>query len=298
MEYSGEEGSGEMVPSTVKAFSMKRASGTAIAYKAQTQKSSIHRRDVGEEEFDNQISEVAQYGRVQFWDARFLEDGTEPFDWYYGYEYFRGVILENVPTDKRVMVAGVGSSTMAEELVADGYTNVVAQDISRVAIAQLRIRNKALAAITYETCNMTDSNLPPGSFGAIIDKALLDSLMCSSMGNNVVGQYVAEVIRLLADDGVFVCISHGGPEDLLSLLEQYDLDEPGYTPWYIDVCAVLKPQMLEGEELDADNPDHLYWCYTATKDPLMVKRRSDREEKMRGKNKKKYVKPTVKAPNL
>lgn len=90
-------------------------------------------------------------------------------------------------------------------------------------------------------------------------QALLDALLCSAMGNNgeamsvwfyslhsvpsslpplpftslppVVQQYVNEVERLLSEDGAFVCVSHMGPEDALPLLEQYDLDEPFYTPW-------------------------------------------------------------------
>lgn len=155
--------------SSEKPFNMRRANGTAMSLKASQQKSSIHRRDVGEEEFDNVISEVAQYGRVQFWDARYAEE-TEPFEWYYPYSYFRDIIIENAPRDKRIMVAGVGSSTMAEDLAEDGYLDIVAQDISRVAIAQLRIRNKHLPQISYAACNMTDSDLPAGSFQAIVDK--------------------------------------------------------------------------------------------------------------------------------
>lgn len=165
------------IPSSVKTLNMRRANGTAIARKAAQQKSTIHRRDVGEEEFDNVISEVAQYGRVQFWDARYAEE-IEPFEWYYPYNYFRDIIVENAPRDKRIMVAGVGSSTMAEDLAADGYTDIVAQDISRVALAQLRIRNKHLSQITYAACNMTDSDLPAGSFQAIVDKVQRGCFVC------------------------------------------------------------------------------------------------------------------------
>lgn len=34
----------------------------------------------GQEEFDDVISDHAQYGRIQFWDERYLKD-QEPFEW-------------------------------------------------------------------------------------------------------------------------------------------------------------------------------------------------------------------------
>lgn len=43
---------------------------------------------------------------------------------------------------------------------------------------------------------------------------------------------------MLKENGVFIIISHGNPEMRLTYLEQYDIDEPHYTPWFIDVQAV------------------------------------------------------------
>jgi hypothetical protein len=277
---------------------MVEHSGTALGLARARMKSSIQHREVGEDEFDNVIGDDAQYARVQFWDAHFLEE-PEPFEWYYGYEYFRDVIRENIPLDKKVMIVGVGSSHFPEDMVADGYADIVAQDISRVAIAQIQARCKHIPEIKYETSNMTDTNLPAESVFAIIDKGLLDSLLCSATGNATVQQYVNEVERILDNNsGVFVVVSHSGPEDMLPFLEQYDIDEPFYTPWYVDVQAVLKPAMLENEELNADNPEHLYWCYTAVKNEVLVIRKKTRLEKDANKKKKAFKKPTKAAPNL
>ena len=41
---------------------------------------------------------------------------------------------------------------------------------------------------------MTDTDLPPSSVDAVVDKALLDSLLCSDTGPVTVSQYVYEVI--------------------------------------------------------------------------------------------------------
>jgi 2-polyprenyl-3-methyl-5-hydroxy-6-metoxy-1,4-benzoquinol methylase len=76
------------------------------------------------------------------------------------------------------MVAGCGNSNMLEDMALDGYTNIVGADISRVVIAQLRIRLAKYPQISFFQGQITDTNLKEESFDAIIDKALLDSLLC------------------------------------------------------------------------------------------------------------------------
>lgn len=102
----------------------------------------------GENDFDNQYSDCAQYGRIQFWDDRYAKE-TEPFEWYYGYEYFRETIQEYVKKDAKVMVAGCGSSNMLIEMAEDGYQDIVGADISRVVIHQQKTRCRGLPAISF-----------------------------------------------------------------------------------------------------------------------------------------------------
>jgi hypothetical protein len=143
-------------------------------------------------EFDDFISDAAQYGRIQFWDFRYANE-HEPFEWYYGYSHFRETIQDCVPLDSKVMVAGCGSSNMLGDMADDGYTNIIGADWSRVVIAQLKYRYKDYPEINFFQGNMTDTDLPEGSINAIIDKALLDSLLCTQMSTVAVQQYVFEV---------------------------------------------------------------------------------------------------------
>ncbi len=278
---------------------VKASLGKPDVRDAQNKRNSLVPPKVGEEEFDNLVPDVAQYGRVQFWDQRYIQE-SEPFEWYYPFEYFKGAVLDNIAFDKKVMIAGCGTSNMPEDLIIEGYKNVIGQDISRVAIKMQEIRCKHLSEnVKFMTGNMTDMDLQDGFVDAIIDKALLDSLYCSAMGETVVAQYVNEVIRLLSAEGVFIVISYLPPEDCLPLLEQFDIDEPYYTPWLIEVQAVLKPPQFESERMDFDDPSHLYWVYIATKKGWMVKLKEQRENKLKLKMKKaKTKKPTKKAPNL
>lgn len=206
--------------------------------------------DVGEDEFDDLVSDAAQYGRVQFWDERYAKE-TDPFEWYYGYDFFKYIIREWVARESHVMVAGCGSSNMLEDMALDGYENIVGADLSRVAIANKKIRlGDRYPQISFFQGTMCDTNLPAASVDAIIDKALLDSLLCGGMGSVMVQQYIIECDRLLNDNGVLIIISHGNPEQRLLYLEQYDVDEPHFTTWFVEVQAVVKPKAFDDEDLD------------------------------------------------
>lgn len=146
----------------------------------------------GEEEFDDVISDDAQYGRIQFWDLKYATE-HEPFEWYYPYERFRQTLTENIPRDYKVMIAGCGSSSMPGDMVQDGYRSVLCADLSRVVMTQLKYRYQDVPEIAFFQGTMTDTDLPEASFGAVIDKALFDSLLCTPTGSVTVQQYVNEV---------------------------------------------------------------------------------------------------------
>jgi EEF1A lysine methyltransferase 4 len=280
-------------------LTVKNSLGKPDARDSKNVRNSLVPQKNGEEEFDNLVPDVAQYGRVQFWDDRYLVE-SEPFEWYHPYDYYRDAIMDSIKLESKVMVAGCGTSNMPEDLVADGYQNVTAQDISRIAIEQQKVRCKHLSEnIKCITGNMTDMDMEEETVDAIIDKALLDSLYCSAMGETAVAQYINEVIRLLSPEGVFFVVSYMPPEDCLPMLEQFDIDEPYYTPWIIEVQAMLKPKQFEDEIMDPDDPSHLYWVYIARKNDVMVTLKKTKENKLKLKAKKaKKKKATTKAPNL
>jgi SAM-dependent methyltransferase len=242
--------------------------------------SKLTSKEKGVEEFDDVISDVAQYGRVQYWEGRYANE-HEPFEWYFSYDYFQETVRSYIPLDRRVLIAGCGTSHMLGDMADDGYQQLVGADTSRVAIAQLKYRYRDYEQITFFQGNMTDTDLPDASFGAIIDKALFDSLLCTQMGNASIAQYVQEVSedrldmfdlvsqsfffsttltifptsslrfsvvfkrtrqveRLLDETGVFIIVSFGNPEQRLPHIEQYDIDEPHFTPWVVEVQAVRK----------------------------------------------------------
>lgn len=106
---------------------------------------------------------------------------------------YRNIILDNIPKSGRVMVAGCGNSYMMEDMVSDGYTNVVGADLSRVVIEQMKSRCSDIPEISFFQGNMMDTDLPEKTYDAIIDKALFDSIVCSHLGTADCAMYVKEV---------------------------------------------------------------------------------------------------------
>jgi hypothetical protein len=143
---------------------------------------------------------------------------------------------------------------------------------------------------------MMDTDLPESSFSGVIDKAVFDSIICSGVGSTSVKQYLLEVIRLLNDDGCFICISHGNPEQRLPYLEQYDLELPAFTPWTVEVLAIQKPRMFKGEDLPSDDPNSYYFVYICNMSEDLKKKQELKTSKgQQVRRKKKHKK---KAPAL
>lgn len=242
-------------------------------------------KQVGEEEFENQYSDQCNYNRIHFWDQRYLED-QEPFEWYYPYAQFKEIINERVAKEARIMDAGCGSSEMLMDLAEDGFQNLLGCDISRVVIDQLKARYKDYPEIELFCGNMEDTNLPKGSLDCIIDKGLFDSILCNLRSDESIANYVSEVERLLVDDGIFICISYGAPNDRLKHLENYDIDLPNFTPWYTDVIAIEKPREWDGEHLDQELLSTFYFVYICRMEPKLCKQKRDRVKVLARKRKK------------
>eukprot|EP00598_Pedospumella_elongata_P010213 CAMPEP_0184989994 /NCGR_PEP_ID=MMETSP1098-20130426/30608_1 /TAXON_ID=89044 /ORGANISM="Spumella elongata, Strain CCAP 955/1" /LENGTH=278 /DNA_ID=CAMNT_0027515111 /DNA_START=36 /DNA_END=868 /DNA_ORIENTATION=- len=274
-----------------------RSSSSAGGKRPHAQKHVLAVPNVGDEEFDDVISDNAQYGRIQFWDLKYAEE-HEAFEWYYGYGSFRETIRDNIPLEGNVMIAGCGSSNMIGDMADDGYERLVAADLSRVVMTQLKYRYQDYPQISFFQGTLTDTDLPEGSFDAIVDKGLFDALLCTQTGALTVAQYVYEAERLLNDTGVFIIISYGNPEQRLPFLEQHDIDVPRYTPWMVEVQALLKPKEFPEEELDSADPNSYYFVYIITKRIEMVMKKNVKLGRLNKKQMKALQPTRRRAPNL
>ena len=70
--------------------------------------------------------------------------------------------------------------------------------------------NKYPQEIAYHNMDVRDMNaFKDGQFDYVIDKALLDSIICGPDPLKVSEQMLSEIHRVLKPQGAYICISHG-----------------------------------------------------------------------------------------
>uniref|UniRef100_M4CGV0 Methyltransferase type 11 domain-containing protein n=1 Tax=Brassica campestris TaxID=3711 RepID=M4CGV0_BRACM len=117
------------------------------------------------------------YGDAHYWDARYVQDALS-FDWYQRYSSLRPFVRNFVPTSSRVLMVGCGNSLMSEDMVKDGYEDIVNVDISSVAIEMMQTKYASVPQLKYMQMDVRDmSYFADDSFDTVIDKGTLDSLM-------------------------------------------------------------------------------------------------------------------------
>ncbi|XP_011008275.1 PREDICTED: methyltransferase-like protein 13 isoform X2 [Populus euphratica] len=152
------------------------------------------------------------YGDALYWDARYVQE-AESFDWYQRYASLRPFVRRYIPTSSRVLMVGCGNALMSEDMVDDGYENIMNVDISSVAIDLMRRKYEHMPQLNYMEMDVRDmSFFPDESFDAVIDKGTLDSLMCGGDAPISAARMLGEVSRLLKPGGIYMLITYGDPK--------------------------------------------------------------------------------------
>ncbi|KAL5700404.1 hypothetical protein ACHQM5_025848 [Ranunculus cassubicifolius] len=156
------------------------------------------------------------YGEPGYWDNRYSVD-PGPFDWYQKYPSLAPLLHLYVSLHQRILVVGCGNAALSEEMVKDGYTNVINIDISSVVIHAMQNKYPQHTYIKMDVRDMKE--FQSASFDAVIDKGTLDSLLCGSNSQINATAMLEEVGRVLKHGGVYILITYGAPAYRLSLLK-------------------------------------------------------------------------------
>ncbi|CAH9085372.1 unnamed protein product [Cuscuta epithymum] len=125
---------------------------------------------------------------------------------------------------------------MSEEMVKDGYVEIVNVDISSVAIDMMRKKYEHVGELQYMQMDVRDMSLfPDDSFDSVIDKGTLDSLMCGTNAPISACQMLGEVNRILKPGGVYMLITYGDPT-----VRMPHLNRPVYS-WNIELYNIPRP---------------------------------------------------------
>ncbi|RZC79008.1 hypothetical protein C5167_003201 [Papaver somniferum] len=81
------------------------------------------------------------YGDATYWDARYIKEAGA-FDWYQRYSSLRPFFLKFIPFSSRILMVGCGNAVLSEDMVKDGYEDIMNTDISSVAIEMMKKKYK------------------------------------------------------------------------------------------------------------------------------------------------------------
>ena len=161
---------------------------------------------------------MANYGKVEYWEDRYQKD-KEQFDWLQRYfpplgnTIMRDVIAQYTQSTSQVLIVGCGNSRLPEEMYEDGYQHITSVDLSysAIKIQQEEYKDK-YANLTFKQMDVRNLQFKDGTFDVVIDKALLDAMVCGDGAKGNTESMLKEIHRVLSPTGVYICISHGKEE--------------------------------------------------------------------------------------
>jgi len=199
------------------------------------------------------------FGDMAYWDDRYAKATKDHYDWYgtwnLGQLTIRQHVLPFMPVStEHILQIGCGNSRLAEELLDDGYSNIVNVDISQKVVDKMADRFSGRQGLKFLQMDATSMSFENNSFDVVFEKGTLDAMYTGSP--DLVRRTVLEVLRVLRSGGLFVSLSFGIPET------RKELNASGVPTW-----ARFRTMTLGDEDVaDVGSADsRAYQLYLMTK---------------------------------
>ena len=99
---------------------------------------------------------------------------------------------------------------MAEEIIDDGFKKVTCIDMSYSCIKLMQDEYKeSYPQLSFTQMDVRNLQFPNGSFDVVVDKSLMDAMVCGDGAGENISRMVSEIHRVLSPVGTYFCISHG-----------------------------------------------------------------------------------------
>ncbi|KAA0147904.1 hypothetical protein FNF27_00745 [Cafeteria roenbergensis] len=167
-----------------------------------------------------------RYASPEYWQQRYKATSYGAFEWLQSGSDLWPLLENLLHPDHEILVAGCGTSRIGPDLYERGFRRVTNVDSCTACVESQAARWASMEHMDWSALDLAAvgpdaavSTVESGSFDAVLDKALLDSLVTAPDSGVSARRYVATVRRLIdGSAGPFVVVSHGDPTARLQLL--------------------------------------------------------------------------------
>ena len=150
---------------------------------------------------------------AEHWDRVYETKATESLSWFQAHASRSRHLIQStgVALSAPIIDVGGGASTLIDDLLADGYSNLTVLDVSSAALAaaKKRLGSGRSAKVQWLAANITEVKLPVDTFEVWHDRALFHFLASVQERQN----YVHAVLRSVKPGGhvIVATFAEDGP---------------------------------------------------------------------------------------
>lgn len=147
------------------------------------------------------------YTKNDYWDKRYGGWAKNPYDWLFEFQDVEHIFEKYVSKSDRIFLPGCGNAPLSPDMYDAGYKDQFNCDTSGVAIKQMSEKHRSRPGMVFEEMDATKTGLQSASFDAVVDKSLIDTLLCCADSVAITTAMVDEFYRLLKPGGVYITMS-------------------------------------------------------------------------------------------
>lgn len=146
----------------------------------------------------------------------------------------------------------------------DGYQNISNIDISATVIRQMvdHYKDSDKASMPFKQMDVRALQYENEVFDCVVDKGTFDSVLCGDGSGPNAEQMLDEIYRVLAPNGVYICVSYGVKESRTPYFQKKQYD------WSVFHHMVAKPTISTSTVVATENKDekNFHWVYIMRKE--------------------------------